>query len=114
MYGLRVPAARDLKLMLLACALFLVLVGGVWAGGANPDLLLFAPLFVLLVPLLSGRYVGEEALGRLAAAYAARRRRAPAALGLPLRHRLTSDAFRTRLVAGARFCRPPPAGHAPI
>ena len=104
------PARRDLKIMLLASALFLALAADVLVGGANPDLFLFAPLFVLLVPLLGGRYVGEEALGRLAAAYAARRRRAPAALGLPARHRLTSDAFRTRLVAGARFCRPPPPG----
>jgi hypothetical protein len=32
----------------------------------HPDVLAFAgPLFLLAVPLLAGRYVGEEALGRL-------------------------------------------------
>lgn len=96
--------------MLLAAALFLVLAESVWLGGVNEDVLLFAPLFVLLVPLLGGRYVGEEALARLrAAAYAERPRRAPHSLGVPALTHRALPAFRDRLVAGAHGCLPPPA-----
>ena len=57
--------ARDQRLLLAAavcmCALLLL---GALAG--HPDVLAFAgPLFLLAVPLLAGRYVGEEALDRL-------------------------------------------------
>jgi hypothetical protein len=104
------PGARDLKLMLLASALFFALASLVWLDGFNADVLLFAPLFVLVVPLLGGRYVGEETLARLrrATAYATAPRRAPGALGGPALTRLVLPAFRDRLVAGAHGCLPPP------
>jgi hypothetical protein len=97
-----------MKLMFLACALFFALAGGVWVG-ANPDLLLFAPLFVLLVPLLGGRYVGEETLARLRrAAHAERPARAPGVLDVPALSHIALTPFRDRLVAGAHGCLPPP------
>lgn len=103
------PAARDLKLMLLACVSFLGLAAAVWLGVADSDLLLAAPFFVLVVPLLAGRYWGEDALQRLAAGrMATRRRRAPGALGVPALCRPAVTAVRDRLVAGAHGCLPPP------
>ena len=100
--------ARDLKLMLLAVALFVGFVATVFAGGLNPDVLLFAPLFVLVVPLLAGRYVGEDAIRRLAV-FVRRRRRAPAVIGGLQVARVAPVAVRGRLVAGVQACRPPPA-----
>jgi hypothetical protein len=102
------PAARDLKLMLLVTALFCGLADTVWLGLLDADVLLVAPLLVLVVPLLGGRYLGEDAIGRLAAAYSARRRRAPGALAPRALRRPSLVLGTGRLLAGVHTCRPPP------
>ncbi len=102
-------SSRDLKLMAVLTGAFLALAAAVLFGGVHADLLLVAPLLVLVVPLLGGRYVGEDGLERLRAA-----RHVPA----PPRARSTSSRRRTPvrvvraglLLAGAHASRPPPAG----
>jgi hypothetical protein len=98
-----------MRLMLLLSGLFLALLGGVLVGGVDADVLLVAPLLVLGVPLFGGRYVGEEHLHRLRAAFAApARRRAPASVGIARRAPLR--VVRTGLLlATAHASRPPPA-----
>jgi hypothetical protein len=100
--------ARDKRLLLAAavcmCA-FLLLS----ALAGHPDLLAFAPLCLLALPLLAGRYVGEEALDRL------RRDRPPRRRPLISRG-LPEGAQRVavmlprggRLIAEALAVRPPP------
>ena len=61
---------RDRRLLVvLAFAALLVLA--VLVHHAGTEALLAAPLLALLAPLLAGRYLGEEHIGRLAAARAA-------------------------------------------
>jgi len=72
---------RRLLLLLAAGSMAWVLVGAV--AGIGDGLAMVAPALVLLLPLLAGRYVGEEALERVRLARGAplgrRRRRRPAA-----------------------------------
>jgi hypothetical protein len=80
------------------------------AGGVLPtDVLYFAPVLMLALPLLAGRYVGEDAIARLAGARRSRGRRSlPERLVLP---RGASRAFPRggRLIATSLAVRPPPA-----
>jgi hypothetical protein len=60
----------------LRCLAFTALVVG-WAAMAATKLelaLVFAPCLLLVLPLIVGRYVGEDGLHRLARWYATRRR----------------------------------------
>lgn len=75
--------------------------------GLDAGLLLCSPLLVLLVPLLAGRYLGEEQLARLAARYAPRRRRPVAALR-PTRRRMPLSVCGGRLIAASLAERGPP------
>ena len=78
---------------------------------AGTEALLAAPLLALLAPLLAGRYLGEEHIGRLAAARAAvghtvaRARRTSA----PLRPPGVLVPRGGRLLATSLAVRPPPA-----
>jgi hypothetical protein len=65
---------RDRKLLLGLAALTLALAS-LTLLGVHSDVLLAAPVLVFGLPLLAGRYVGEEQLARLAAAYLGPRRR---------------------------------------
>lgn len=65
-------ARRDLRLLLWLTALTVALVAIQAATGA--EVLLASPALVLALPLLAGRYVGEDALVRLAARGVARSR----------------------------------------
>jgi hypothetical protein len=49
--------------------------------GVNPDVLLAVPALLLLLPLLAGRYLGEESLARLTGRALGTRRRSPASIG---------------------------------
>jgi hypothetical protein len=71
-HGLRVAIA-----VALMAALWLA---GLHVGGLDTGLLFLAPAFLLLLPLLAGRYVGERAL---APEHAPGRRAAVRALRLP-------------------------------
>jgi hypothetical protein len=101
------PSARERRLLLALAGLAPVLVAVVLLAGITPDLLLAAPLLVLVVPLLAGRYVGEERLLRLAAARRPRRARLR-----PAPVRATGRAVVVprggRLLAFALAVRPPP------
>lgn len=68
-----------------------------------------APLAVLVLPLLGGRYVGEEQIARLAARRSARPRKR-AVIAAPARGRLivSSVARGGRLIATSLAVRPPP------
>lgn len=101
---------RDLRHLLLALTLVGVSCVLPIALGATMDLLLAAPVVLLALPLLTGRYVGEEAIERIAqfiGTRAASRRRAPGRLtvrrGVALPPRVGA------LLAFALDVRPPPA-----
>ena len=71
-------ARRDLRLLLGLTGLTVALVAVQWLTGA--DVLLASPALVLALPLLAGRYVGEERIARLAARFVAPARRAASRL----------------------------------
>jgi hypothetical protein len=106
--------ARDRRL-LAGIVLALALLLGLLVHHAGTGALLAAPLLALLAPLLAGRYLGEEHIGRLAAS------RAPRAHTVA-RARRTSPVLRApgvlvprggRLLATSLAVRPPPAA-APV
>jgi hypothetical protein len=77
--------------------------------GLSPDVLLAVPAALLLLPLLAGRYVGEDGLARLARSRTALPpRRSPARIGA--RRRAPRVLPRGgRLIAAALAERGPPA-----
>jgi hypothetical protein len=103
--------ARDQRLLLgaaLATSALLLLA----ASAGHADLLAYgAPLFLLAVPLLAGRYVGEDRLERMRSSIYAPRRRQPRAATPPACHRLAATALPRggRLIAHSLAKRPPPA-----
>jgi hypothetical protein len=100
---------RDRQLLLGLAAMTLALAA-LTLVGVHSDVLLAAPVLVFAVPLLAGRYVGEEQLARLAAAFLGARRR-PAATMAPRARRIERRLPRGgRLIAAALAVRPPPAG----
>ena len=100
--------ARDRHLLLGLAALVLALMCLPLAG-VHSDVLLAAPVLVLVLPLLAGRYVGEERLARLAAAFAPARRRPAAALRPAVARAPRVLPRGGRLIATALAVRPPPA-----
>src|SRR5436305_4178715 len=99
--------SRDRHLLLALSAIVLGLLGATLLG-AGDNVMLAAPVLVLVLPLLAGRYVGEEHLARLSAAFAPRPRRAVPTL-TPSRLRAPRVLPRGgRLIAAALAVRPPP------
>jgi len=90
--------------LLVAGWALLVAVGAIQETG----LLCLAPALLLCVPLLLGRYVGEERLATLARRAPARRRRRLAPAARPLA-RVPLMLRGGRLVAASLAKRPPPA-----
>ena len=76
--------------------------------GLSPDVLLAAPALLLFLPLLAGRYVGEERLARLAARSRAPRVRAVSS-SRPVLRAPRVLARGGRLIAVALAERAPPA-----
>jgi hypothetical protein len=99
---------RDQRLLLGLAALTLAFALVQSATGISADVLLAAPVLILLLPLLAGRYVGEDGIARLTALAPLRRRRvlAPAA---PARRAPRAIARGGRLIAVALAHRGPPA-----
>jgi hypothetical protein len=98
---------RDLR-PLLVVAVIGVLAATAGTLGLDAGWLHLAPVLVLLLPLLAGRYVGEERLVCLTGAFAARRGHPAQRRVAPLRPR----AFVPRgglLLASALAERGPPA-----
>jgi hypothetical protein len=99
---------RDRLLLLALAALSVVLVVVHSLLGLDPNLLLAVPALVMFLPLLAGRYVGEDGLARLAARWRARRPRALASCGRALRAPVVLPRG-GRLIAAALAQRGPPA-----
>jgi len=107
-----VVTRRDRQLLFALAGLTLA-IASLTLLGIHSDFLLAAPALVLALPLLAGRYVGEEQLARLAAAFVAPPRRA-AATRVPAAARAPRSLPRGgRLIACSLAVRPPPA-HAPL
>jgi hypothetical protein len=67
--------SRSQRIGLLAAAAAIGICAVLGSLAGHPDLLAYtAPLYLLVVPLLAGRYVGEDALERLVRHRPARRR----------------------------------------
>ncbi|MEA2217419.1 MAG: hypothetical protein QOJ35_45 [Solirubrobacteraceae bacterium] len=99
---------RDRQLLLVLAGLTLALAA-LTLLGVHSDVLLAAPVLVFGLPLFVGRYLGEEQLARLAAAFVARRRR-PAAALKPTARRASQILPRGgHLIAASLAVRPPPA-----
>jgi hypothetical protein len=99
---------RDQRILLGLAALTVLLAVLQSATGVSADVLLAAPALVLLLPLLAGRYVGEEGIARLGAILAQPRRRPVAALAPAPRRAPRVLARGGRLIAVALAQRGPP------
>jgi hypothetical protein len=100
---------RDQRLLLGLAALTALFAVVQSVTGISADVLLAAPGLLLLLPLLAGRYVGEERITRLTACLSARRRR-PVSLRAARPRRAPRVLARGgRLIAVALAHRGPPA-----
>jgi hypothetical protein len=102
---------KDLRPLLAVAVLGVVIALAETVTGLDTGLLLLSPALVLLLPLLAGRYLGEETLERLVArrSAAVRRTRAVSA-PLPRRRPRATSVRGGRLLASALAERgPPPA-----
>jgi hypothetical protein len=98
---------RDQRLLFGLAALTALFAVVQAATGISGDVLLAAPALILLLPLLAGRYVGEDSLARLGAYLAPRRR--PAAVRASQPRRAPRVLARGgRLIAEALAERGPP------
>jgi hypothetical protein len=99
---------RELRLLLALTAGSLLLALGQALSGAGSDLLIAVPALVLLLPLLAGRYLGEDGIATLAARRDAPRapRPRPVAVHLPRAPRVLPRGG--RLVAVGMALRGPP------
>ena len=98
---------RDRHLLLGLAALALAL-GAATLVGVHGDVLLAAPALLFALPLLAGRYVGEEQLARLTGNRVTVRRRAAAALPASARRSPRAMVRGGRLIAASLAVRPPP------
>jgi hypothetical protein len=100
--------SRDRHLLLGLAALALAL-GASTLVGVHSDVLLAVPVLLFALPLLAGRYVGEERLARLAAAFVSIRDRAGGSLPTAPRRSPRALPRGGRLIAASLAVRPPPA-----
>jgi hypothetical protein len=101
-------ARRD-RCLLFALAATALAVGVVVSLGVHTDLLLALPVVLFALPLLAGRYLGEERLARLAAAFVSRRRRGSRAVVCTARRFPRALPRGGNLIAASLAVRPPPA-----
>jgi hypothetical protein len=99
--------SRDRHLLLGLAALALAL-GAATLVGVHGDVLLAAPALLFALPLLAGRYVGEEQLARLTGNRVTVRRRAAASLPASARRSPRAMVRGGRLIAASLAVRPPP------
>jgi hypothetical protein len=104
---------REVRLLLVLAVLApLALLAGN-ALGLGADWLLAAPAILLLLPLLHGRYVGEERIARMRAVRErSRPRRAATSIDLPRRAPRGLVPRGGSLLAFSLSVRPPPAAAA--
>jgi hypothetical protein len=99
-----------MRLMLVFGVVFATLGMSVEYWGVSTDVLLIGPLLCVAIPLLGGRYIGEEQLAKLAAAVASRRRPRRAIAAAPKPRRAPVLVVRGgRLLGTTHAIRPPPA-----
>ncbi len=103
---------RDRQLLFGLAGLTLV-VAGLTLVGVHEDILLVLPALLFALPLLAGRYVGEEHLAKLAAAFVAARRRPAPSLPTTARRSPLAVPRGGRLMAACLAVRPPPAAAPP-
>jgi hypothetical protein len=77
--------------------------------GVHSDVLLALPALLFALPLLAGRYVGEDRLARLAAAFVATSRRPASSVPTTARRSPLAVPRGGRLIAASLAVRPPPA-----
>jgi hypothetical protein len=99
--------SRRVRIALLAVAL-VAFAAALLVPGMETGILLLSPAIVLLASLLSGHYLGEESLHRLAATFGGRRPRRARAAGRPLPRPRALMPRGGRLVATSLAVRPPP------
>ena len=99
---------RDRQLLLGLAALTLALATLTLAG-VHSDVLLAVPVLLFGLPLLAGRYVGEQQLARLVARFVGRRRRPAGTIASHARRSSGRLPRGGRLIAAALAVRPPPA-----
>jgi hypothetical protein len=99
---------RDRHLLFGLAALTLA-VAGLTLVGVHSDILLALPALLFALPLMAGRYVGEDRLARLAAAFVAVRRRAAGSLPTTARRSPRALPRGGHLIASSLAVRPPPA-----
>jgi hypothetical protein len=104
------PVRRDLRPLLAVAVLGVCVALAEMVTGLDTGLLLLSPALVLLLPLLAGRYLGEETLERLAARVAVPRRRRARVVALAPHHRRPHARVLRggRLIAAALAERGPP------
>ena len=100
--------SRDRRLLLALAALTLALTAGALAGG-HSDLLVGLPALLFALPLLAGRYVGEERLARLAGMVPSAPRRTAGSLPTTERRAARVLPRGGHLIAASLAVRPPPA-----
>jgi hypothetical protein len=98
---------RDRQL-LFGLALLTLALASLTLLGVHSDVLLAVPVLLFGLPLLAGRYVGEEQLARLAAAFQGTRRRPAATIASRARSCDSHLPRGGRLIAAALAVRPPP------
>jgi uncharacterized iron-regulated membrane protein len=101
-------ARCDRRLLLGLGATTLALAAAVVFGVHN-DLLLALPCLLFVLPLVAGRYLGEERLARLAAAFVSADRRRPPAVATKARRSPRALPRGGTLIAASLAVRPPPA-----
>jgi hypothetical protein len=102
------PLPRHLRPVVAVAFLGVVVAVAQWVTGLDTGLLLLSPALVLLLPLLLGRYLGEEQLERLAARARTVRPDRAVSVGLPRRRPRAAAARDGRLLAFALAERGPP------
>jgi len=101
---------RDLRLVLAlaAASMAWIVVQGV--AGLGDGFVMLAPALALALPLLAGRYLGEEAIERVLVALAARTASRGRPCQIAPRHpRVPLLPRGGRLIAASLATRPPPA-----
>lgn len=98
---------RDRHLLFGLSALTLALAA-LTLVGVDSDVLMALPVLLLALPLLAGRYVGEERLARLVAAFVPARRRRAGSQPTTARCSLRALPRGGHLIAASLAVRPPP------
>jgi hypothetical protein len=95
--------------LLFGLAGFTLALAALTLVGVHSDVLLAVPVLLFALPLMAGRYVGEERLARLAAAFVAARRRPAGSVRTTARRFPLAVPRGGRLIAASLAVRPPPA-----